>query len=200
MPAYIYTKLVKDASKSNIEVTERSKKAFTWLRQRYADISKASVTAVKFINEADRKRKRGMVGRMYMFLYDPKGKEELPFYDRFPLIFFVKPTKGGFYGINLHYLPPILRAKLLDALYETQVNGVVGNETTRMKFNYDLLASAARFRLFRPCFKKYLYGQTNSSLIYVPPEEWNMTVFLPTENFKKATKEEVWKDSRRQIG
>jgi hypothetical protein len=111
----------------------------------------------------------------------------------------VKPTKGGFYGINLHYLPPILRAKLLDALYETQVNGVVGNETTRMKFNYDLLASAARFRLFRPCFKRYLYNQAKSSLIYVPPEEWNMTVFLPTENFKKATKEEVWKDSRRKV-
>lgn len=199
MSASIYTTIVNQATKSGIEVTDRSKKSIKWLRQKYAEISKSSVGSAKFINETDRKRKRPLVGRMYMFVYDPKGKEILPFYDRFPLIFLVSPIEGGFQGLNLHYLPPILRARLLDALYETQVNGVVGNETTKMKISYALLSAASRFRLFKPCFKQYLFKHMRSSFIYVPPEEWDMTVFLPTEQFKKATKEEVWKDSRNKI-
>jgi hypothetical protein len=199
MPASIYTKLVNQATKAGFDVTDRSKKSIKWLRERYNDISKASVAAAKFVDQSDRKRKRGSIGRMYMFIYDPKGKEELPFYDRFPLIIFVKPTKGGFQGLNLHYLPPILRAKLMDALYETQVNGVVSNETTRLKINYNLLNAASRFYLFKPCFKQYLYNNTRSNLMYVPPEEWDMTVFLPTEQFKKATKDQVWKDSRSKL-
>ena len=199
MPAYIYTKLVNQATKVGLDITDRSKKSITWLRQRYADISKSSVVTTNFINQTERKRKRGMIGRMYMFVYDPKGKKDLPFYDRFPLIFFIKPVQGGFQGINLHYLPPILRARLMDALYEIQVNGVVSNETTKLKITYDLLTAAARFRLFKPCFKQYLFKHTRSELIYVPPEEWDMTVFLPTEQFKKATKEQVWKDSRSKI-
>ena len=199
MPAYIYTKLVNQASKAGLDITDRSKKSISWLRAKYSEITKASVAPVKFINESDRKRSVPKIGRMYMFVYDPKGKEELPFYDRFPLIFMVEPAQGGFYGINMHYLPPILRARLMDALYETQVNGVVSNETTRLKITYQLLKKASRFRWFKPCFKHYLFQHVRSKLIYVPPEEWDMTVFLPTEQFKKATKEQVWKDSRSKI-
>lgn len=199
MPASIYTTIVKQATKSGLDITDRSKKSITWLRQKYNEISKNSVRTTNFINESERKRNIGKVGRMYMFVYDPKGKEELPFYDRFPLIYMVEPAEGGFYGINLHYLPPILRAKLMDALYETQVNGVVGNETTRFKISYQILKAAARFRWFKPCFKHYLFKHMRSKFIYVPPEEWDMTVFLPTEQFKKATREQVWKDSRSKI-
>jgi hypothetical protein len=185
MPASIYNRLVKDASKASIDVINRSKKSIDWLRARYNEISKASVRTNLFINEAERKRNIGKIGRMYMFVYDPKGKETLPFYDRFPLVFYVQP--------------PTLRAKLLDSLYDTQVNGVVGNETTRMKITYQLLSSAARFRFFKPCFKHYLFKHMRSKFIYVPPEEWDMTVFLPTEQFKKASKDTVWKDSRSKI-
>lgn len=199
MPASIYTTLVKQATKSGLDITDRSKKSITWLRQKYNEISKNSVRTTNFINESERKRNIGKVGRMYMFVYDPKGKDTLPFYDRFPLIYMVEPAEGGFYGINLHYLPPILRAKLMDALYETQVNGVVGNETTRLKISYQILKAAARFRWFKPCFKHYLFQHMRSKFIYVPPEEWDMTVFLPTEQFKKATREQVWKDSRSKI-
>ena len=56
-----------------------------------------------------------VIGSMSMFFYDPKYKDTLPFYDRFPLAVIVGPAPGGFYGLNLHYLPPILRAKMLMA-------------------------------------------------------------------------------------
>ena len=47
-----------------------------------------------------------------------KHKETLPFYDSFPLVIIIGKAKGGFLGMNLHYLPPTLRAKFLDALME----------------------------------------------------------------------------------
>ena len=53
------------------------------------------------------------IGAMYMYFYDPKFKDQLPFYDTFPLVLPFGPAKGGFYGINVHYLPYLLRAKVL---------------------------------------------------------------------------------------
>lgn len=199
MSAQIYSKLVAQASKAGLDITDRSRKSVAWLRAKYSEITKNSVVPAKFIDQTERKRNVPKVGRMYMFVYDPKGKDTLPFYDRFPLIYFVEPAQNGFYGINLHYLPPILRAKLMDSLYETQVNGVVSNETTKLKISYQLLKAASRFRWFKPCFKMYLFEHMRSKFIYVPPEEWDATVFLPTEQFRKATREEVWKDSRSKI-
>jgi hypothetical protein len=65
------------------------------------------------------------IGKMYTFFYDPKHKETLPYYDLFPLIFVVGPAAGGFLGINLHYLPPVLRAKLMDSLYQILNNNII---------------------------------------------------------------------------
>ena len=67
-------------------------------------------------------RNRQGVGNMYMYFYDPKHKETLPYYDRFPLTIVVEPAKGGFRGINLHYLPNALRAKFLDGLMDITTN------------------------------------------------------------------------------
>ena len=50
-------------------------------------------------------------GGMFMYYYDPKWKDKLPYYDQFPLTIMVEKAPGGFYGLNLHYLNPILRAK-----------------------------------------------------------------------------------------
>ena len=55
-------------------------------------------------------------GSMYMYFYDPKFKETLPYYDRFPLTIIVDSAPGGFYGLNLHYLNYNTRAKFLDDL------------------------------------------------------------------------------------
>ena len=92
---------------------------------------------------------------MYTFFYDPKTKKDLPYYDRFPLIFKIKNVSGGFLGINMHYLPPQLRARLMDALYPLVTNRKY-DETTRLRLTYDVLNSAAKYRFFKPTIKKYL--------------------------------------------
>ena len=138
-------------------------------------------------------------GSMYMFNYDPKWKDELPYYDRFPLVFPFRRVPGGFYGLNLHYLPPPLRARLMDALYD-YANNSRYDESTKIKLNYQLLTSIAKLRFFSPCVKHYLNEHVRSRFMYVYPSEWDIALFLPTERFTKKSKTQVWNDSKRMLG
>ena len=135
---------------------------------------------------------------MYMFKYDPKLKNELPYYDVFPLIFPIGPADGGFLGLNMHYLPLNYRAKLMDALYQT-TNNKTFDETTKLKINYSILKKATVMNYYKPCIKHYLFGHVRSNFIYMKPEEWDIALFLPTARFMKATEKQVWADSRKLI-
>lgn len=138
------------------------------------------------------------IGKMYMFFYDPKTKETLPFYDIFPLVFPIELYNDGFLGINLHYLPPPLRAKLMDALYTTASNNKY-NDTTKLQISYDTLRSAARFSYFKPCIKRYLFSHVGGNFLNVQPENWDTALMLPTERFVGANKDSVWKDSKSKV-
>lgn len=150
-------------------------------------------------SEEDRRQDtRFMMGNMYLFAYDPKHKDTLPYYDRFPLIFPINKAKGGFLGINMHYLPPILRAKLMDQLYTVLTNKRF-DDTTRLSASYKILNSAAKFKEFAPCVKHYLSAHVRTKPAYINPAEWDIALFLPTQKFVGATANEVYRDSRASI-
>jgi hypothetical protein len=149
--------------------------------------------------EPDRLRSQPQIGSMYMFYYDAKHKATLPYFDRFPMVFPYKKVKGGFMGLNLHYLPHIYRAKIMDALYDVTSNNKF-DETTKLQISYGILEKAAKFRYFEPCVKHYLTSQLRSRFLYIYPAEWDIALFLPLERFQGATKSSVWKDSKRIIG
>ena len=138
-------------------------------------------------------------GYMYAFKYDPKTKNDLPYYDTFPLIFPVRMDSDGFLGINFHYLPPVLRAKLMNALYSTLTNKKY-DDTTKVKISYSILQSASKYRFFKPMLKKYLRSHVRSQFLEVQVNEWDIAIFLPTESFRKADTGRVWEESRKQIG
>lgn len=160
----------------------------------------AKINEKKFINQEPQRLVNTLEpGSMYMFMYDPKWKETLPFYDKFPLIFPFKVESDRFMGINLHYLPLQYRAKLMDSLYSTKTNNRY-DESTKLKISYDILKGAAKFRYFEPCIKQYLFKQMQSKFMYVYPSEWDMALFLPLERFEKASKAQVWSQTRKQVG
>ena len=180
------------------KVPAREQQSRTWYRD----------TANKFktVNErnlmkgdTDRLRSQPKIGHMYMFYYDAKHKETLPYFDRFPMIFPYKKVKGGFMGINLHYLPHILRAKLMDSLYDISSNDLY-DETTKLRMSYNILSSASKYKWFKPCIKHYLTTQVRSRFLYVYPAEWDIALFLPLERFSGASKSKVWSDSKKLIG
>ena len=155
----------------------------------------------KLIKElkSDKERRqdsRFMMGNMYLFAYDPKHKDTLPYYDRFPLIFPINKAKGGFLGINMHYLPPILRAKLMDELYKV-LNNRNMDETTKLVASYKVLNSATKFKEFAPCIKHYLNAHVRTKPAYINPAEWDIALFLPTQKFVGANATQVYADCRK---
>ena len=133
-------------------------------------------------------------GNMYMYFYDPKFKETLPYYDRFPLTIMIDPAPGGFYGLNLHYLNYPVRARFLDELMSLAPNNV--KDTTRLvKLRYDLLQSVRKYKEFKPCFKHYLGKHVVSQFSRVPMTDWEIAIFLPVEQFKKKSKASIWNES-----
>lgn len=137
-------------------------------------------------------------GFMYLFNYDPKMKDELPYYDRFPLVFPFEADGDGFLGMNLHYIPPLYRARLMDNLYDLTNNSKF-DETTKLRASYSMLKSAARYKYFRPCIKRYLNSHVRSKFLLIPSNEWDLALFLPLERFAKSTKNNVYKESRKVI-
>ena len=137
------------------------------------------------------------IGDMVMYFYDPKTKETLPFYDRFPLTIMVQPAPGGFHGLNLHYLSPSIRAVFLDRLMQLAPAKV--KDTTRVtRLRYNLLKSTEKFKEFKPCFKHYLMSHITSDMARVAMPEWEIAVFLPTQQFAKKSASYVWSNSRNQ--
>lgn len=151
-------------------------------------------------NMADKTRVRKTVepGSMYMFHYDPKTKDKLPYYDRFPLIFPFESAPGGFYGINLHYLPHRLRARLMDGLYK-YTSDKRYDEKTKLAITYRMLKGAANLKYFKPCVKRYLYSHVQSPFLYVFAAEWDVALFMPTEKFAKQSMSYVHDKSTKMI-
>jgi len=137
-------------------------------------------------------------GHMFMYFYDPKTKETLPYYDKFPLTIMVEPAPGGFYGLNLHYLAPGVRARFLDELGGTMSDKRF-DERTKFRLSYDLLKGASRYKEFKPCFKRYLTSHVKTQFSKVDAKDWAIAIFLPTEDFAKKSKNYVWGQSRGMI-
>lgn len=136
------------------------------------------------------------IGKMFYYFYDPKTKKSLPYYDTFPLILCVKPLPDGFYGLNLHYLPIKMRDTLLRNLMITMSDTTL-DKNTRLKIRYDMLSNVAKFRYFKPCFKKYLYSHVRSTIRPVPFLHWPKAILIPQIPFKKESMSTVWADSKR---
>ena len=179
-------------------ITPRTKESREWFRKKIKNMR--SIKREALMKEDPLKQTgQEIVGSMYMFFYDPKHKDTLPYYDTFPLVVVVGPAEGGFYGLNLHYLPPILRAKMLDALMDITSNNKF-NDSTRFKMSYELLVKSSKLKYFQPCFKHYLNEHVQSKFALVPAPEWEIATFLPTAQFKKANSKKVYFDSQKMIG
>ena len=180
------------------QIPARTDAARDWFRETAGKINRINERDL-MRDDTSRLTSQPLLGSMYMFYYDPKHKEELPYYDRFPLVFPYKKVKGGFMGLNLHYLPLQLRARLMDGLYD-YANNTRYDESTRLKLNYELLTQASKLKFFKPCIKHYLNTHVQTKFMYVYPSEWDIALFLPTERFVKSKKNQVWMDTKRMLG
>jgi len=197
----------KQQSKSLLDVFERNKydlptsvrKSRGWFDSQVNALTKQNLTPQKVLaGNVDQLTTTLVPGNLYMYGYDPKLKNELPYYDRFPLVFPFRKTADGFIGLNMHYLPYHLRIALLDRLMVFKSNNRM-DETTRLKYSWATIDGISKFDAAIPCVKKYLNGHVKTQFRKIDSEDWATAMLLPVERFVGASKQEVWTESQRKI-
>lgn len=161
-------------------ITPKTKESIAWFRKKARQLGKISggkIMQDELLSLKDRPNKSPF-GNMYMFFYDPKHKKTLPYYDRFPLIIMLGPAKGGFMGLNLHYLHPVTRAKALDAFIGG--GGVPG-------------------KYVKAAQKHYLHPHVRSRFAMVEEPEWEIATFLPTAQWEKKGANYIYGETRRKM-
>ena len=153
---------------------------FRWYRNRIKELGTPSTAELL---RSGKLAKRPHEGFLNMYIYAPKLKDKLPYYDTFPLIMYLKPAEKGFYGLNFHYLPYALRARLLDAAGQNELN----------------VNEVIKSRLTKPTIKRYLFGYLRSMCLRIEPEDNLTAIMLPVQRFKKASTATVWADSRKMV-
>ena len=165
-----------------------------WFRKKVRD---TRINRQKLMSATDMAASMPKTGFMYCYSYDPKHKKKLEYYDEFPLIFVVEPTKGGFVGINLHYVSPRNRIMIMDALTLITTDKKY-NSQTKLAMSYNILKSLSKYNMIQPCLKRYLYSQVKSNFVKIDANEWDIALFLPVQKFRKAPASQVWSESARR--
>jgi len=148
-------------------------KSFDWYRKQVKDMTTPGAKSLITRGKATLRPKYGM---MNLFGYDAKHKATLPYYDKFPLIFPIEPAKGGFIGINFHYLPFGARVAFLKQLSQYATDENFDNKT---RYNLDWVNNS----FYRKTAKRYLNSQVRTSFLNIPANEMAVAIFLPVARF-----------------
>ena len=170
----------------------RTQQARTWLQSKVRSLNPSEK---EFFRDRERTVKSPFIGRMYFFYYDPKTKDKLPYFDRFPLVIPVEPYNDGFLGLNLHYIHPRYRITLLDKLSQTATDKRF-DLNTELRINYQYLKGATKAFEAMPCIKRYLYSHVKSRFVEIFADEWDIACMLPMETFVGAGTSKVYADSK----
>jgi hypothetical protein len=159
---------LRDRVLQNNGVIPAEKRAMFWFRDyasalnRFQLLNKGTSFSQLAYEERSRKNWWGAVepGFLYFYMYDPKWKNELPYYDLFPFTLVINDYPDRFLGLNFHYLDYYHRAIFFDALYPLRQGRAsrpdVRDIRMRLKVTYDILKSARQYRYFKPTIKMYL--------------------------------------------
>lgn len=199
--------LTKQLEKSLKESTKEDvQKSREWLHLKAKTASKENKTRRakrrdKLLGDESRVVGNIEAGKLYLFTYDAKLKEELPYWDKSPLTIMFDVTKNGHYlGLNFHYLPPILRAKLLDAILDLPT---YKTKQQRIKMSYNIIRSFAASNLAAPCIKQYIPSHIMGNVVEIAREEFDFVIMLPLANFHSLTGSSsinrVYADSKRKM-
>ena len=161
------------------KLRKSGKEPYQWYRNRIKELGTPS--QAQLIRDG-KITGRVNFGALNMFIYDPKLKNKLPYYDTFPLVLPIEKYGDGFLGINFHYLPYALRARLLSRLDPNA--------------NYSALKNV---RLVKPTLKRYLNSNVRSRFRKLEEEDFMTAIMLPVQRFRKSSASKVWSDSRKVI-
>ena len=158
-----------------------------WLFEKASHEPAARARKILMINE-ERGQSYTIVGKLYFFRYDPLWKNKLTQYDKFPMCFALEEPNHskngyGFLGLNLHYLSGGARKAVIENFMLYASNKKM-DETTRMRINYDLIKFMGKLHsVVKPSIHRYLFAHCRSHFIEVFPDEYDIAIQLPVEEW-----------------
>jgi hypothetical protein len=191
--AYLIDRIKQSLAKEGLE--PRTRYAREWLNSKLKNLNPSPAA---LIIDRQRLRDKTFIGKMYFYYYDPKTKDSMPYYDRFPLVIPIEQYSDGFLGLNLHYIHPRQRIILLDKLSKTATNKNF-DDKTKLRLSYEYLKAASSTFEAMPCIKRYLFTQINSRFLEIAADEWDIAALIPTSSFVGATENKVYADSRKKF-
>ena len=119
-----------------------------------------------------------MVGKFYLFEYDPKTKQQLARWDKYPLVLVTNIYEDGFMGANFHYTTPKQRMVLAKRFL---------NNNVRIPFKL---------------LHRYIISRADNLFFEVPESELVEFAALPIEQFydgqnRFVSKKKVQQGNRR---
>jgi len=156
--------------------------SLTWYKRKVSELA-SRISAGRLMREGKILKTPGF-NQLNFFRYNPKTKAILPYYDTFPLVMPIDSAKGGFLGINFHYLPIPLRMRLLETLAKRKFDG-----------DYSKLKN---IKLIKPCVKHYLKSQFASGFYRLDELDYAPAIFMPVQSFKKAGMSAAHRDARKR--
>ena len=190
--AYLLDRINSQLRKEGLK--PRTRQARAWLQNKVKDLNSRNT----LLKDMSRQKTDSIIGHMYFYYYDPKTKDSLPYYDRFPLVLPIEQYSDGFLGLNLHYIHPKQRIILLDKLSE-YANNKKFDATTRLRLSYQTIKSASTIYEHTPCVKRYLFKHVESRFVEIDANEWDIAALLPMESFVRASASKVYAESRKKF-
>jgi len=170
-------------------------KSVNWFREKIQEFGKPGPQQLL----RDGRRTKGVnFGTLNMFIYSPKHKDTLPYYDTFPLVLPIGPAAGGFMGLNFHYLPIQMRIRLLDKIVDGGGSLNVAAQSGKRPILITDYSQLKRIPMAKAIVKHYLTGYVKSDFRAITSEELIVAAPLPVQRFQKGSAQAAYLDTAKR--
>jgi len=191
----LHNRVMKDGT-----LSEQEQNARYWFRRYQRAIEKFSMpTRMSYQQVRDQlpdKRvlpaNRAVPGHLYFFQYRASLTRPQEYYDALPFVLVTSVSASTFAGLNFHHLPYYNRARLMDALVQTQTIDRADTLKTQILVTPDELKTTTKYIAYRGCYRSYRISRLQSPLLQVGETEWASALFLPVALFRGATQSRAW--------
>jgi hypothetical protein len=170
--------------KNQYELNDARGRSQRWFNQEVRLMRQTGqISAPRIINSYDGESHLVVdIGDMYLFQYNPKHKDRLPYYDMFPLVIPFSASTDHFVALNFHHLSESMRVYLLEQLYTFKTTPNI-DEDTRLLFKWRYLTYYANMSPAYDCVRRYNYANLASSMKKIEPPDWISALLLPLAEY-----------------
>lgn len=149
-------------------------------------------------------------GKVYTYLYDPKHANDLPYYDTFPMFMSLGHLENGnIIGINLSYVPPRVRLRVLDKFIRVfNFRFIKGNQNwlergkpgamKEIPFFYDVAKVMLAGSGFENALRSYRYDHIHSSPQIITYDDYWRLLAITSKHIEKLNIRAIYALYKRQ--